>query len=131
MIAMTPIDDEQLERTLLALEQDGWRALSSDRGARYFREALTEHPLLVFPGTVLSKDRALEEIAAAPPWAEFRIEEPRVVRLTEQSAVLTYRATARREDGPEYHALMSSVYVASGGSWRMAFHQQTPLPAPG
>jgi len=128
MIVMTPIDDQELEYTLLALEEEGWRALSSDRGADFFGELLTAHALMVFPGIVLSKDRALEEIAKAPPWAEFRIDEPSVVRLTEQSAVLTYRATARRDGEPEYHALMSSGYVESGGSWKMAFHQQTPLP---
>ena len=131
MIAMTPIDDEDLDRTLLALEQEGWRALSSDRAADFFRGMLTAHSLMVFPGIVLSKDRALEEIAKAPPWVEFRIDEPRVVRLTEQSAVLTYRATARRDGEPEYHALMSSMYVESGGSWKMSFHQQTPLPPAG
>ncbi len=131
MIAMTPIDDRHLEHTLLALEEEGWRALSSERPAAFFGELLTVHSLMVFPGIVLSKDRVLAEMAAAPPWAEFGIEEPRVVRLTEQSAVLTYRATARREGEPEYHALMSSVYVENSGSWRMAFHQQTPLPATG
>jgi len=128
MIVMTPIDDQELEHTLLALEAEGWRALSSDRGAEFFGELLTTHSLMVFPGIVLTKDGALEEIAKAPPWAEFRIDEAHVVRLTEQSAVLTYRAAARRDAEPEYHALMSSVYVESGGSWRMAFHQQTPLP---
>jgi hypothetical protein len=129
MMPMTPIDDRQLEGTLLDLEEEGWRALSSDRGADFFRGVLTAHSLMVFPGIVLAKDRALEEIAAAPPWAEFRIDDPEVVRLTEQSAVLTYRATARRPGRPEYHALMSSVYVEAGGTWRMAFHQQTPVPA--
>lgn len=131
MMAMTPIDDQQLEHTLLALEEEGWRALSSDRGAEYFGELLTVHSLMVFPGIVLSKDRALEEIPKAPPWAEFCIDDPRVVRLTEHSAVLTYRATARRAGEPEYHALMSSVYVENGGSYKMAFHQQTPLPPAG
>jgi hypothetical protein len=127
-MAMTPIDDEQLEHTLLALEDEGWRALSSDWGAEFFGQLLTANSLMVFPGIVLSKDRALAEIAKAPPWAEFRVDELRVVRLTEQSAVLTYRATAHRAGEPEYHALMSSMYVENGGSWRMAFHQQTPLP---
>jgi hypothetical protein len=129
MMPMTPIDDRQLEGTLLDLEEEGWRALSSDRGADFFRDMLTAHSLMVFPGIVLTKDRAVEEIAKAPPWAEFRIDDPEVVRLTEQSAVLTYRATARRSGEPEYHALMSSVYVETLGVWRMAFHQQTPVPA--
>jgi hypothetical protein len=127
MLPMTPMDDEQLERTLLTLEEEVWLALASDRGAAFFEETLSAHALMVFPGTVLMKERAVKEIEAAPPWAEFRIDEPMVVRLTEQSAVLTYRATARRDGQPEYVAFMSSAYVESGGAWKLAFHQQTPI----
>jgi hypothetical protein len=124
---MTPIDDEQLERMLLALEDEGWDALSSDRGAAFYDEILTPHALMVVPGMVLTKERAVKEIEAGRPWSDFRIEDPMVVRLTEQSAVLTYRATARRGNEPEHFTLMTSVYVENGGSWKLAFHQQTPI----
>ena len=96
MLPMAPMDDEHMERTLLALEEEGWEALTSDRGAAFFEETLSAHAVMVFPGIVLMKERAVKEIEAAPPWAEFRIDDPMVVRLTEQSAVLTYRGTARR-----------------------------------
>jgi hypothetical protein len=126
----TPIDDAELERTLLRLEHDGWQALSGDDGASFYQHLLSPHSLMVFPGIVLSKERAVDEIEQAPPWAEFSIDDPQVVRLTEQSAVLTYSATARREGQPEYHALMSSIYVENGGAWKLAFHQQTPVAGP-
>lgn len=84
---------------------------------------------MVFPAPVgvLTKDRVVAEIGAAPPWSSFRIEDPRVVRLTDHSAILTYRASAQREGQPVYSALMCSAYVERNGSWRLAFHQQTPL----
>lgn len=122
-----PLDDRRLQQTLLDLEAEVWRALSSDRGADFFRQVLTPQALMVLPGAVLEKDRALRETAAAPPWATYHIEDPRILRLTEQSAVLTYRATARRDHEPEYRALMTSVYVESCDKWKLAFHQQTPL----
>jgi hypothetical protein len=127
MLPNTPVDDDQLERMLLALEDEGWEALSGDRGAAFYDEILTPHALMVVPGMVLTKERAMKEIEAGGPWAEFRIEDPLVVRLTEQSAALTYRATARRDNEPERVALMTSVYVENGGSWKLAFHQQTPI----
>jgi hypothetical protein len=41
---------------------------------------------------------------------------------------VTYRASATRAGEPPYRALMSSVYVRVDGRWRLALHQQTPLP---
>ncbi|HEX6311290.1 MAG TPA: nuclear transport factor 2 family protein [Acidimicrobiia bacterium] len=127
MTVNPPVDDRQLEHALLALDCDAWRALSSDRAADFFADVLTPHAIMVFPGTVLTKERALKEIDAAPPWAAFRIEDPHVVRFTERSAVITYRATAHREGQPEYVALMSSTYVENARAWKLALHQQTPI----
>jgi len=39
---------------------------------------------------------------------------------------VAYRATARR-DGADYNALFNSTYVREGASWKLAFHQQTPI----
>jgi hypothetical protein len=127
VLPITPVDDEQLERMLLALEEEGWQALSTDGGAAFYEEILTPHALMVVPGMVLTKERAVKEIDAGTPWTAFRIEDPLVVRLTEQSAVLTYRATARRGGEPAHVILMTSVYVENSGSWKLAFHQQTPI----
>jgi hypothetical protein len=118
-----------LEKTLLELEEKGWAALSSDRGADYYREHLTEHALMVFPGIVLTRKEAIHEMGSAPPWSGHKIDDPRVERLTDDSALLTYRGTARREGQPEYSAFMTSVYVGRDGTWKLAFHQHTPLPS--
>jgi hypothetical protein len=32
-----------------------------------------------------------------------------------------------RADGKRYAALVSSAYVKRNGSWKLAFHQQTPI----
>jgi hypothetical protein len=77
-------------------------------------------------GTLLDRDAVLQFMADAPQWAWFRIEDTRVLQLTADSAVVTYRATAQREGQPEYHALMSTVYVRREGLWKVVLHQQTP-----
>jgi hypothetical protein len=116
-----------LEESLVDLEQEGWEALSRGTGADFYRKYLTDNAVMVFPGMVLTREQSLEAMETAPPWKSFQIEEPRMVQLTGDSALVTYRATAQREGEETYSALMSSVYVNDGGTWRMAFHQQTPL----
>jgi hypothetical protein len=117
-----------LEATLLELETEGWEALSSDRGADHYDAALTDDAVMVVPGTVLSREDALTGIREAPPWSDFRIEDPRVVRLGADAAALTYRATASRAGQPPYVAIMTTAFVRSGTSWKVALHQQTPVP---
>ncbi|MCI3948540.1 MAG: hypothetical protein K0R11_474 [Acidimicrobiales bacterium] len=117
-----------LEATLLALETEGWEALSSARGADHYGAVLTDDAVMVVPGMVLSREEAVAGIRDAPPWSDFRIEEPRVVRLGADAASLTYRATASRSGQPPYVALMTTAFVRSGTSWKVALHQQTPVP---
>lgn len=118
-----------LEKSLIDLEQEGWKALSEGTGADFYRQYLTGNAVMVFPGMVLTREQSIEAIEAAPPWRSFQIEEPRIVRLTDDSAVLTYRATAQREGQEAYSALTTSVYVNQNGTWKTAFHQQTPFSA--
>ena len=46
--------------------------------------------------------------------------------LTADSAVVAYRAQARRGD-MDYDALFTSTYVRAGEHWKLTVHQQTPL----
>jgi hypothetical protein len=109
---------------LLNLEHQFWKG-----DVAFYRQHLTHHAVMVFPepAGVLTRDKILEAIASAPRWAEARIDEPCIADLTQESALVTYRATARREsDTKDYVALVSSVYVNQDGSWKLAFHQHTP-----
>lgn len=119
--------DENLLRTLVSVETRGWQALSDTTGADYYEQHLTENAIMVFPFGMLSRQQAIETIRAAPPWASFRIEEPRIVALSQGSAVLTYRATAQRAGEAPYVAIMSTVFTQTDDRWMTAFHQQSPL----
>lgn len=74
---------------------------------------------LILPAQVIDSMRRA-------PWTSFGLTDERVVELTEDCAVVAYRATARHDEG-DYTALFNSTYVREGGSWKLAVHQQTPV----
>lgn len=117
-----------MDATPLALEQQGVRALTSGNAAEFYRQCLTDDALMVVPGFIIDKRTFLEAIEKEGPWSTFRVDDPRVIELAPGCVVVLYRATGHREGRPEYVALMSSVYVLRGGSWKLAYHQQTPVP---
>ena len=117
------------DEALLALEEQFIEASSSGNGD-FYRDNLVEDALLVLPAMgVLTKDRCVEEVERnRVSWAHFRLEESRIVRLTDGSAIVTSKLTGLLE-GEEnlFSMLMSSAYVDRDGSWKLAFHHQTPL----
>ena len=82
---------------------------------------------MLLPGGMVIDSRAevINSMRGAP-WTSFELSDERVVDLGASSAVVAYRATARRGDD-EYTALFTSTYVRDGDAWRLALHQQTPV----
>ncbi len=117
-----------MEHELLELEERGWRALATegDAGRNFYAAILREDAVMLFPGgmRIVGRDRILESLAAQP-WESFRIEEPEVVSLSGDAAVLTYSVSAQRKDSPPYRALISSTYARDKGPWQLVVHQQT------
>ena len=118
---------------LIELEQQGWEALASGRGAEFYGRVMTEDAIVVVPGMVLDRAQTLASWEGMPPWSEYRLIQERVLHLGADTAIITYEVSARRPgDEQPYHAQLTSVYVAAAerddGEWRLALHQQTPLP---
>ena len=113
---------------LLELEEQGWQALSSAEPFKFCDEWLADDAVVIVPGMIIDRATFLEAVAHEKPWASHRIEEPRVVQLTDDSAALVYRVRAQRESQPEFAGLLTSVYVNRAGQWQLALHQQTPMP---
>jgi hypothetical protein len=101
------------------------RELGGGTGDTY-RKHLTEDAVVVVPGAAITREQTALAIDATPGWDEFEITDERVVPLTGDSAILTYRWSSRRGE-ETYEALMSSVYVKRDGEWKLALHQQTPV----
>jgi hypothetical protein len=117
-----------MENELIALEEEGWRALAAGEGAGFYAEHCTDDALMIFPGgMVMDRDAAVQGLRDAPGWAEYTLADWRAAPLGDDAGVVVYRAEARREGEAPYVALMSSTYVRDGGTWRLALHQQTPV----
>jgi hypothetical protein len=117
---------QRLEDLLFALEEQFWL-----KSADYHDSNLADAAMLVFPDPagVQVKDEILSSLAGASRWNDVALEEHRVMELSSGAALVTYKATARRAGEPKpYRARASSAYVHDGRRWKLAFHQQTPLP---
>lgn len=113
---------------LLELEEQGWQALSSVEPVEFCDEWLADDAVMIVPGMVIDRATFLEAVAHEQPWASHRIEDARVLQLTDDSAALVYRVQAQRDGQPAFAGLLTSVYVKRAGRWQLALHQQTPMP---
>ncbi len=113
---------------LIALEIDGWRALSTGGAAAtaFYDRVLDDAVVMLLPGGMRLADRdAILQSMSGAPWTTFELDDPQVVALGDDGAVVVYGVDAVR-DGAPYSALVSSAYVRRDGAWRLASHQQTP-----
>jgi hypothetical protein len=111
----------ELERQILDLEEQFWRG-----DAAVYRRNLAADALMVFePLGVLDRDAIIASIEGGQRWVDVSFDDVRLVRLTDDTSVVTYRAHGRREGEATYTALVSSVYVRRDGDWQLAFHQHT------
>jgi hypothetical protein len=114
---------------LVTLEESGWQALSSGGpvAREFYDGVLDDDVVMLLPGGMRLDDRALMlDAMAGQPWASHTLEDLHVLAVTDDVAVVTYGVVAQREGPPTYSALISSIYVRRGDSWRLALHQQTP-----
>lgn len=113
---------------LLELEHEGWRALCDSTGGEVYGRLMTADGLMVLvDGSVLDREAVAASLSNAPPWSTYEIDEPRIISLGDDAASLIYTGAARREQGDDFVARMSSTYVREGSSWRLALYQQTSL----
>ncbi len=113
---------------LIDLESEGWHALSAGgaAAAEFYGRVLDDTVVMLLPGGMRLDDRdAILESMSGAPWTSFALEDPQVLALGADSAVVAYGVVAVR-DGAEYSALVSSAYARRDGGWRLVFHQQTP-----
>ena len=117
-----------IDSAVLAIERRLWT-----NDAAFYEDNLTEDALLVFSETgVISRDNAVaairEENATGRRWADVEFSDIRVLPLA-GAIMVTYRAISRFDQKNAFDtALASSVYVNRAGRWKLAFHQQTPVP---
>ena len=113
------------QHDLIALEKNFWT-----QGPKFYRDNVDDECLVAFPqmASVLSNADVAKTIKEDERFRNIEIKPKGLVEPTSDLAILTYEARATRHDGKPYKALVSSGYVKRKDGWKMAFHQQTPLP---
>jgi hypothetical protein len=116
-----------LENELLSIEQSLWKG-----GVDAYRRALDDDCLVAFDqqAGVSTRDEVAGTVEGAPRWKDLELQVEGLIQPTPDIAILTYRASAvRGADGSDerYRALISSGYVKRHDTWKLMFHQQTPL----
>jgi hypothetical protein len=111
---------------LLDLEEHFWT-----QGRTFYREHVDGECLIAFPqmAQVMSNEDVAATVKDDQRWHDVEIVSKGLVEPFSNLAIITYEASAKSHDGKPYKALVSSGYVKRKDGWKMAFHQQTPLPA--
>ncbi len=127
-IRSCPTSKAKMVHELIELKERGWRALPTVgyAGRKFYASVLRDDALMLFAGgmRIAGRERILESLGAQP-WESFHIEQPEVISLSADAAVLVYSVTARRKQTDPYRALVSSTYVREQGAWRLVVHQQS------
>lgn len=113
-----------VQTELLALERRFWTG-----DADFYRRHLDGECLTAFSerARIASREQIAESVGTEHRWRRLKIELRGLLEPTAEFAIVTYRADATRQSGEPYSALVSSGYVKRDGTWKLAFHQQTPL----
>lgn len=119
---------QQLLSDLLDLETAGWRSLCDGTGADFYGSRMIEDARMVLAnGIVMTRSEVADALRHAPPWTSFDIQDSHLTSLGHDVAALVYTGTGRREQGDDFIAIMTSVYVRRPSGWMLAHYQQTPV----
>ncbi|WP_084074199.1 nuclear transport factor 2 family protein [Demequina sp. NBRC 110052] len=111
---------------LVALERDGWEALTHGRAREFYDDVLAQDAVMVFPFGVMERDDAIDGMAESRRWQDYELRDVTVHDLGAGIVVVTYHAHAERDEEGPFDAMLSSTYVRSRAGWRMMLHQQSP-----
>ena len=121
---------ETLLNKLLAIEKSAWEA-NRTRNIDFYRSYLTDDCLGIFSIGIVDKNATLKDISENPrELFSYAIEEPRVLILSENVAVLIYKATVEggiADQRRKSSALVTTIYKVVDGEWKAILHQQTNL----
>jgi hypothetical protein len=119
--------NQELQAQLLELEREFWRA-SGDRA--FYERHFAPDGIAVLPmqNGIMDANTVIDNATTGIAWKSLDFTNVQSREIASGVVSLAYEARAQRANGPEYHALLSSVYRRNGDAWQMVLHQQTPLP---
>jgi hypothetical protein len=120
--------DNDIAKTIVAQEQALYQALAKRDKGSFQSLVLAEGVWTTTSGFV--PIRLLSDELGVFQLAKFRIENPNVSRLDDNSALVVYIRTAEgkfQEQPLAQTALASTVWIRREGAWRAIHHQETGL----
>lgn len=128
LIGHAPAQSPTLTDSLLAIERAAWEAWKT-RQPDFYRRTLIPESLYLSGLGAASRDETAALVTRIPCTVQgYELDQPRSLRLTEDSAILIAHTIARYTcNGKEIEAAdwISTVFVRREGEWRIAFHQET------
>lgn len=103
-------------------------------GEDHFLAHLDAQCLLAFPQAgelhgVMPREQVAASASTPGRWRDLTISGRHCLQISDDVAILSYRADVSRFDGQPYAALVSSAYVRRADGWKLAFHQHSPFEA--
>lgn len=112
---------------LIALETSVWEALREGNEAAD-RALLAADFLGVYPTGFADRGDHAGQLDDGPTVAEYAIAEPRAIEISDDHALLAYRAEYRRPGSNETESMyVSSLWSRRDGRWINVFSQDTPV----
>lgn len=119
---------KSIEETLLSLKEQALEA-TKNQDASFYYNYLADEAIAIVPFGIFSKDAIVQQMAS--PNSAFRsrkIEDTRVMVLSPDSGVVTYKATFESaQDQSTFEVFVTTIYAKVRGEWKGVFYQQTPM----
>src|SRR5690348_1225018 len=114
-----------VERKLQALEEQLLTSAARANAKALGRLLHDEFVEFGSSGRIFDKPKIIAALAQGSPW-QYTLSEFRVVRLSEDTYLVTYRLTIGELTSPSLlQTLRSSIWKCVGSEWKLFFHQGT------
>jgi hypothetical protein len=118
---------ETIESELLALK-DLALAATKNADGDFYQSYLADHAMAIVPFGVFDKKAIVDQMASGhTPFRSAKVEDTRAIALTQDSGLVTYKATYEQPGKGTLEVFVTTVYAKVRGEWKGVFYQQTPL----
>lgn len=118
---------DDIKSILLSLKEQALEA-TKQADATFYTHYLDDSAIAIVPFGIFNKNAIVQQMGSSnSQFKSSRIEDTRVIVLTPESGIVTYKATYTKEGGMSSVVFVTTVYAKINGVWKGVFYQQTPM----